>query len=80
MNNHIVERRSPFTDETLNRKIDWDSATCIMCSTVYYQRLIINIESWFTSLKQMPLNRNQQLPAQSKRLIDEIEQNYTTIQ
>ena len=51
-----------------------------MCSTDYYQRLIINLESWFTSLEQTSLNRNQQLPAQSKRLIDEIEQNYTTIQ
>ena len=49
-----------------------DSATCIMYSTDYYQRL--TLESWFTNLAQTPLNRSQQLPAQYKRLIDEVKQ------
>ena len=39
----------------------------------YYQQL--TLESWFTNLKQKPLNRSQQLPAPYKRLIDEIKQN-----
>ena len=39
----------------------------------YYQRL--TLESWFTNLEQMPLNRRQQLPAPYKRLIDGIKQN-----
>ena len=46
------------------------SATCIMYSTDYYQRL--TLESWFANLKQKPLNRNQQLPAPHKQLIDGI--------
>ena len=54
-------------------QIDWDSATCITYSTDYYQRL--TLESWFTNLEQTPLNRSQLLPAQYKRLIDEIKQN-----
>ena len=45
-----------------------------MYSTDYYQRL--TLESWFTNLKQKPLNRNQQLPAPHKQLIDGIRQNY----
>ena len=60
---------------TLQKKhqIDWDSATCITYSTNYCQRL--TLESWFTILKQRPLNRSQQLPAPQKRLIDKIKQN-----
>ena len=54
-------------------RIDWDSATCIAYSKDYYQRL--SLESWFTNLEQTPLNRNQQLPARYRRLIDEIKQN-----
>ena len=68
-----IYRRSIKTTET--------SATCIMYSTDYYQRL--TLESWFTNLKQKPLNRNQQLPASPKQLIDGIRQTYyerTTIQ
>ena len=42
-------------------------------STDYYQRL--TLESWFTNLEKMPLNRSQQLPAPYKQLIDEIKQN-----
>ena len=33
-------------------------------STEYYQQL--TLESWFTNLKQMPLNRSQQLPYKSQ--------------
>ena len=68
-----IYRRSIKSTET--------SATCIMYSTDYYQRL--TLESWFTNLKQKPLNRNQQLPAPHKQLIDGIRQTYyerTTIQ
>ena len=61
-----IYRRSIKSTET--------SATCIMYSTDYYQRL--TLESWFTNLKQKPLNRNQQLPAPHKQLIDGIRQNY----
>ena len=53
---------------------DWDSATCILYSTDYYQRLTLG--SWFTNLEQTPLNRSQQLPAPYKRLIDGIKKNY----
>ena len=51
-------------------QIDWDSATCIMYSTDYYQRL--TLESWFTNLEQKLLNRNQQFLAPFRRLIDKI--------
>ena len=58
-------------------QIDLDSATCITYSTDYYQRL--SLESWFTHLEQMPLNRSQQqLPAPYKRLIDVNQANLTT--
>ena len=75
-----IYRRSIKSTET--------SATCIMYSTDYYQRLTLDIvsyalESCFTNLKQKPLNRNQQLPAPHKHLIDGIRQTYyerTTIQ
>ena len=60
-NNHIVEHHLQT-----NHKIDWDSAECITYSTNYYQRL--TLESWFTNLKQTPLNRCLQLPAPYKRL------------
>ena len=54
----------PFVDETLRHvsRILHD----------YYQRL--TLESWFTNLAQTLLNGSQQLPAQYKRLIDEIKQ------
>ena len=68
VNNHIAEHHLKT-----KHQIDWDSATCITYSTDYYQRL--TLESWFTNLEQMPLNRSQQLPAPYKRLIDEIKQN-----
>ena len=57
----------------MKHQIDWDSATCIMYSTDYYQRL--TLESWFTNLEQMLLNRSQQLPVLYKQLINEIKQN-----
>ena len=52
INNHIAEHHLQT-----KYQIDWDSATCITYSTVYYQRL--TLESWFTNLEQMPLNRSQ---------------------
>ena len=54
-------------------QIDLDSAACIIYSTVYSQRL--TLEPWFTNLEQMPLNRSQQLPAPTKRLVDGLKQN-----
>ena len=57
----------------MKHQIDWDSATCVTYSTNYYQQL--TLESWFTNLEQTPLNRNQQLSAPYKRLIDGIMQN-----
>ena len=33
----------------------------VFCRLLYYQQL--TLESWLTSLEQMPLNRIQQLPA-----------------
>ena len=54
-------------------QIEWDSATCLMSSTDYYQCL--TLESWFTNLEQTPLNHSQQLPAPYKGLIDDIKQN-----
>ena len=65
INNHIAEHHLQT-----NHRIDWDSAKCITYTTNYYQRL--NLESWFTNLEQMPLNRCLQLPAPYKRLIDNI--------
>ena len=38
-------------------------------STNYFQRL--TLESWYTNLQQMPLNRCQQVPAPYKRLIQD---------
>ena len=43
----------------LRFQIDWDTVTRITYSTDYFQRL--TLESWFTNLKEMPLNRSQQL-------------------
>ena len=57
----------------MKHQIDWDSAICITYSTDYYQRL--TLESWFTNLEQMLLNRSQQLPVLYKQLINEIKQN-----
>ena len=68
VNNHIAEHHLQT-----EHQIDWNSATCIAYSKDYYQRL--SLESWFTNLEQTPLNRNQQLPARYRRLIDEIKQN-----
>ena len=53
INNHIAEHHLQT-----KHQIDWDSATCITYSTDYYQR--VTLESWFTKLEQMPLNRSQQ--------------------
>ena len=69
INNHIAEYHLQ-----IKHQIDWDSVTCIMYSTDYYQWLAL--ESWFTNLEQTPLNRTQQLLALYKWLIDEIKQNY----
>ena len=63
-NNNIAEHHLQT-----NHRIDWDSAECVIYSTDYYQRL--TLESWFTNLEQMPLNRCQQLPAPYKRLIND---------
>ena len=63
VNNHIAEHHLQT-----KHQIHWNSATCVTYSTDYYQRL--SLESWFTHLEQMPLNRCQQLPAPYKRLID----------
>ena len=68
VNNHIAEHHLKT-----KHQIDWDSPTCITYSSDYYYRL--TLQSWFTNLEQTPLNRNQQLPAPYKRLIDEIKQN-----
>ena len=65
INNHIAEHHLQT-----NHRIDWDSSKCVAYSTNYYQRL--PLESWFTNLKQTPLNRCLQLPAPYKRLIDNI--------
>ena len=59
-----------ITDKTPNRLV---SATCLTYSTDYYQRL--SLESWFTTLEQMPLNCSQLLPALQKQLIDRTKQN-----
>ena len=68
VNNNIAEHHL----QTKHR-IDWGFATCITCSTDYYQRL--TLESWFTNLEPTPLNSSQQLPALYKRFIHEIKQN-----
>ena len=41
VNNHIAKHHLQT-----KHQIDWDSATCIMYSTDYYQRL--TLERWFT--------------------------------
>ena len=51
-------------------KIDWDSAECVTYITNYHQQL--TLESWYTNLKQKPLNRCQKLPAPYKRLIHDL--------
>jgi len=61
-NNHIVVHH-----QLTNHNIDWDSAQCLTYSTNYFQQL--TLESWYTNLEQMPLNRCQQLPAPYKQLI-----------
>ena len=61
-NNHIAVHH-----QLTNHNIDWDSAQCLTYSTNYFQRL--TLESWYTNLEQMPLNRCQQLPPPYKRLI-----------
>ena len=68
VNHHIAEHHLQT-----KHQIDWDSATCIMYSTDYYQ--LLTLESWLTNLKQTPLNRSQHLPALYKRLIDWLKQN-----
>ena len=51
-----------------NHAIDWESATCLTYSTVYYQ--LITLESWFTNLEQTALNHCQPLPTPYKRLLN----------
>ena len=68
VNNHIAEHYLQ-----MKHQINWDSATLYYVFYKYYQRL--TLESWFTNLEQMLLNRSQQLPAPYKQLIDEIKQN-----
>ena len=69
------EVNNPIAEHHLQTKhqIHWDSATFITQPIDYYQRL--NLESWFTDLEQLPLNRSQQLPAPYKRLTDGLKQN-----
>ena len=62
-----------MAEHHLQTKYQIDSATCIMYSTDYCQRL--TLESWLTNLKQTPLYRSQHLPALYKRLIDGLKQN-----
>ena len=54
LNNNIAERHLK-TSHTF----DWDSATCVIYSTNYYQP--ITLESWFTNLERTALNRCQPL-------------------
>ena len=68
VNNHVAALHLQA-----KHQIDLDSATCIIYSTVYSQRLAL--EPWFTNLEQMPLNRSQHLPAPTKRLFDGLKQN-----
>ena len=68
VNHHVAELHLQA-----KHQIDLDSAACIIYSTVYSQRL--TLEPWFTNLEQMPLNRSQQLPAPTKRLVDGLKQN-----
>ena len=65
-----------YRDEPNNRQVAVYKIKCSDCqasyigltySTNYFQRL--TLESWYTNLKQTPLNRCQQLPASYKRLI-----------
>lgn len=68
VNNDVAEHHLQ-----VKHQINLDSATCIIYSTVYSQRL--TLESWFTNLEQMLLNRSQQLPAATKGLLDGLKQN-----
>ena len=65
VNNHIAEHHW-----LTNHTIDWDSVQYLTYSTNYFQWL--TLESWFTNLKQTPLNRCQPLLAPYKRLIHDI--------
>ena len=52
---HIGRYRSMWlTEHHLQTKhqIDWDSATCLTCFTVFYQRLTSILESWCTNFEQ----------------------------
>ena len=69
VNNHIADHHLQT-----KHQIVWDSATCIMYPTDYYQRF--SLESWFTNVEQTPLNRSRQLPAPYKRLIEGFKQKY----
>ena len=64
--NNLIAEHHRLTNHT----IDWDSTQCLTYSTNYFQRL--TLESWFTNLEQIPLNRCQPLPAPYKRLIHDI--------
>ena len=68
VDNYITEH---YWKNIEKHQADWDSATRILYSKDYYQRL--TFESWFTNLEQRPLNRSLQLPY--KRLIEKLKQN-----
>ena len=57
-------------------KIDWGSAECVTYITNCHLQL--TLESWYTNLKQKPLNRCQKLPAPYKRLIHDLKWNRYT--
>ena len=61
-NNHIAVHH-----QLTNHNIDWDSVQCLTYSTNYFQQL--TLESWYTNLEQMPLNRCQWLPVPYRWLI-----------
>ena len=66
----LNEHKQATKEHDLNNNIVevCDSATCLIYSTNYYQR--VRRESCFTNLEQTSLNRCQPLPAPYKRLIN----------
>ena len=59
---------APFTDETSN--------PLGLCHMYYVFYRLLSTTHWFINLEQTPLNRIQHLPAQYKRLVDGIKQNW----
>ena len=55
---HDANNHSAVHHQLTNHNIDWDSAQCLTYSTNYFQ--LLTLESWYTNLAQMPLNRFQQ--------------------